>query len=29
MREVVTAVLKKGDRILIVRRGHKVNTFKG
>ncbi len=29
MREVVTAVIKKGDEILIVKRGHKVNTFKG
>jgi 8-oxo-dGTP pyrophosphatase MutT (NUDIX family) len=29
MREVVTAVLKKGDHILIVKRGRRVNTFKG
>ncbi len=29
MREVVTAVLKKGEKILIVKRGYRVNTFKG
>lgn len=29
MREVVTAILKKGDHILIVKRGRRVNTFKG
>jgi 8-oxo-dGTP diphosphatase len=29
MREVVTAILKKGDRILIVERGKRVNTFIG
>lgn len=29
MREVVTAILKKGDKILIVERGKRVNTFIG
>ncbi|MGC1121640.1 MAG: NUDIX domain-containing protein [Candidatus Methanofastidiosia archaeon] len=29
MRDVVTAVLKKEDKILIVKRGDQVNTFKG
>jgi 8-oxo-dGTP pyrophosphatase MutT (NUDIX family) len=29
MREVVTAIIRKGEKILIVKRGHKVNTFKG
>jgi len=29
MREVVTAILRKGDKILIVKRGHLVNTFIG
>ncbi|MBU7014156.1 MAG: NUDIX domain-containing protein [Theionarchaea archaeon] len=29
MRDVVTAVLKKGERILLVKRGDLVNTFKG
>lgn len=29
MRDVVTAVLKRGDKILIVKRGDQVNTFKG
>jgi 8-oxo-dGTP pyrophosphatase MutT (NUDIX family) len=29
MREVVTAVLKKGDKMLIVKRGQRVNTFVG
>jgi 8-oxo-dGTP pyrophosphatase MutT (NUDIX family) len=29
MREVVTAIIKKGEKILIVKRGYKVNTFKG
>lgn len=29
MREVVTAILKKGDKILIVKRGNRVNTFIG
>lgn len=29
MRDVVTAVLKKGERILLVKRGDRVNTFKG
>lgn len=29
MREVVTAVLKRGDKILIVKRGQRVNTFVG
>lgn len=29
MREVVTAILKRGDKILIVKRGNRVNTFIG
>jgi 8-oxo-dGTP pyrophosphatase MutT (NUDIX family) len=29
MREVVTAILKRGDKILIVKRGKRVNTFIG
>ncbi|MBU7043080.1 MAG: NUDIX domain-containing protein [Theionarchaea archaeon] len=29
MKEVVTAVLKRGDKILIVKRGQRVNTFVG
>jgi len=29
MREVVTAILKRGDKILIVKRGQLVNTFIG
>ena len=29
MREVVTAILKRGEKILIVKRGRRVNTFRG